>query len=56
MSPVQTAIPDTNGRRAGPTPSYLSLDVFLAPARDAFMEIVVDWQMPADRDHSSEQK
>ena len=53
MSPVQTAIQETIG---GPPTSRLPYprpDAVFAPPKDALLEIVVDWQMPADEERAN---
>ncbi len=47
MTPVQAAIRERIGGGTIPVPAF-SPDTVLAPAKGAFLEIVVDWQMPGD--------
>ena len=53
MTPVQAAIREKVGGRTIPLPPFSPADTVLPPAKDAFLEIVVDWQMPGDQGRSN---
>ena len=56
MTPVRTAIREHRGERHLPGRRYTPADLVFAPEKDAFREIVVDWQMPSDADRVTHDK